>query len=1403
MMLSRARPWLFLTLVASALAVAPSDSQVPGATSLDLAGVFTRGPFLADQNGDGVIDSVPTRLVLPAAGAPEDVAAAANIAARLGFETSALTPGLAVLDSDSRARDTSSVAVIAVGRSNALVRALASDERVNLASLRTGQGLVAVLPAIDGSPRVVVAGGDDTGTAVAGAAMSARLPYLWQLRGDSIAKVQDDVRTVLEGAGVRVEGLPAIRAVYEEGKERMVLLTIDIQLRSGVDVAVRTLEAIAAAHVVGSAEFGNREADTLNYYGLDTLEVRVSGKSIRIERFGPPYRSNYLPNPWIPAPKDLSLASIFTNDGIFGDSRGEDMIPDESETTIIIGSEAGGAIAAVDLAARIGMEGTGISLPLARAESQSDKLEDVPNPILIGSGTLMSGLALPEPPRPGEGEIRIVPAAFGRFPALVVRGGDVAGVNAATMYFARSLPFLWTPRRGEMSFTDVEEDVRQFFEIKSGAGQAAAAVDAIGSVLPSIVEAAPASLDVKAYLEEGSPETASFVRALIQKQLGDAAVTVEVASRYGPITVFEDSPELGWEVDELRERFTREVLPKVVRGARFEMDAVVSEGPELRRTLEQEFRQAVLDAGGSDPQVRVLSAYKSGYSWMIDYVLPALKGKAVGSISIHFPMAKAPDPSKTWYGISNRWLMELFPVDEILARELQIEPDATTFHQVDEGPLVYRVEVKDRSGATIHTDEYAPRVTVREYFPMKPTAQLRYTTGGIRAHVDGVLIADFNVRTDPERFWDHYQDSVFPRMVEHVREYTGGRMVAENQPYFRDLIFDITMSEPDFRLDLQEERISSLDSLHEDLMFDTIDFWSILSGNRPGSRDVAPGRIMPMIHPVEHGKAPSVKFTFNANASPRPRVVLTWTSNEGRVHSQTVNLERAQVGRPRVTSIMVRSGEESVAGATMSVVAEGYEGARTAARRVERLVGLQEAGAFGSALGYQSLDGLTVSVEHRQSRLQTSIAAQSAPRIHPIITPEAGERIVEWDHVITPDQMEEHIIPRLRSFPEINAYVAGRTYRGRDVWAMDVMLPIKSEIWSQAKASTLKPVLFLTTRVHANEVSAMSAGLRLMELLATDPEYQKYLNRVNIVYRPLENPDGAANHAEFIKLQPTYILHAGYWSSVARDVSAYLWDDDPLLPEALVRRQLYYRWLPDVFMDPHGYPSHEWVHQFAGYKVPWFMAFWIPRGYHINLGHIDDPNYPDHKTLALEHRERIIEEVMDGVPGFRETNLKLIDRFEKYARRYEPDPFRLEIYKGMNILFEHSYSFDVDGPFSKEVYVNPMGGRPVHPEGRAAVTPSVGRSRSNFAQRHPQITTLDLGNDMPDETASGEWMESFAAPGQLGHQRAVLKLLYESQWQVDRFEEDFGGGVRLSVFRSRPVKAGRGGTPTASAVGQE
>ena len=55
-----------------------------------LADVFKPGVALQDRNGDGAIDFVNARIVLPEQPDSSELAAASDIAARLGFETSAM-----------------------------------------------------------------------------------------------------------------------------------------------------------------------------------------------------------------------------------------------------------------------------------------------------------------------------------------------------------------------------------------------------------------------------------------------------------------------------------------------------------------------------------------------------------------------------------------------------------------------------------------------------------------------------------------------------------------------------------------------------------------------------------------------------------------------------------------------------------------------------------------------------------------------------------------------------------------------------------------------------------------------------------------------------------------------------------------------------------------------------------------------------------------------------------------------------------------------------------------------------------------------------------------------------------------------------------------------------------------
>ena len=64
---------------------APADTVVASLSEL-----FKPGVVFQDRNGDGAIDFTDARIVLPAQPSSADLAAASDIAARLGYETSAM-----------------------------------------------------------------------------------------------------------------------------------------------------------------------------------------------------------------------------------------------------------------------------------------------------------------------------------------------------------------------------------------------------------------------------------------------------------------------------------------------------------------------------------------------------------------------------------------------------------------------------------------------------------------------------------------------------------------------------------------------------------------------------------------------------------------------------------------------------------------------------------------------------------------------------------------------------------------------------------------------------------------------------------------------------------------------------------------------------------------------------------------------------------------------------------------------------------------------------------------------------------------------------------------------------------------------------------------------------------------
>src|SRR5262249_14443884 len=160
----------------------------------------------------------------------------------------------------------------------------------------------------------------------------------------------------------------------------------------------------------------------------------------------------------------------------------------------------------------------------------------------------------------------------GSFPAVVVTGADAAGVRAAANHLAGHVPYLAKPRRGETSYAQIEDDVAQFYGVKSSAGQAAAALAALDEVTATLPPRSIGAIDAKVYTEEERRELARAVESRLKARFGAARVSAAAPSRYGPVPVFDQTLELPWEVDEFWDRFHRDVLPKVTSGARVEIE---------------------------------------------------------------------------------------------------------------------------------------------------------------------------------------------------------------------------------------------------------------------------------------------------------------------------------------------------------------------------------------------------------------------------------------------------------------------------------------------------------------------------------------------------------------------------------------------------------------------------------------------------------------------------------------------------------------------------------------------------------------------------------------------------------------------------------------------------------------
>ena len=1378
---------------------APGDAVSPAA----LGDLFKPGGALQDRNGDGAIDFVDVRIVLADEPTAGELAAAADVAARLGYETSAMN-----LPVPHGASEGDAAFSIYLG-AKALSQAGASADAIGVGALKAGDGAVASF--VSGGRRgVAVLGGDEAGLESAAVMLGGHLPYVGDQKSATTDKIADEVRQFLTGKGVDVTSttVPVVHVrANVDGVERVVAV---VQLAGGevvkAQVALNQFKATSARD----------PKRALSYPSVRTLQVRLraagsSGASVDLPRApaaadtaaaAPPAR-----RPGGGAKENFDLSTFYAIDGALADTD-NNLIPDRVD--VLLSADGDGTSGVVDLGARLGLESTGISLPIARTASSLGAPASEPILVLIGVShpiveqLIKDGKWTRPALQPGEGLIQIVKKAFGEKSALVVTGGDAAGVSRAVDQLAQRFPHIWQRGKDRTTLDDVEDDVRRFIGGRSPAGQAAASLYKLEKLADQLKDKPLASAHVKVFVEKAADGLADAVKQTAAARIAAPSIAVDVQNldvQKGRSLV-NDEFTIPSEVDDFWSRLRTRVVPAVKRRAAVTVEARLSEPPEVRSRIEEQARAELLKAGADEANTRVtvLSAYKQGYSWLYDVVRPALAGKPIDRITIRFAEI-GPPPGWKQQGMfaPTRWLLELYPIDEILASELKLDLARIHFEKAPIGSPAYEVIATANDGGELLRRTFEPAVVERAFFDRFPEYErVRVTTGWIKAEVGGRAAIDERIETDPERFWDHFQSTTLPALYEHVMALGGGKPRAEDAPFFGELNVDLTLSEPDYRLPIDQEQISSTEALHEEIYFNTLHFFDVMGRFTRGAPLTYPGRVIPIVRAKADGKAGQAKISLTGFDAPRPSVVVEYVETGGRTGVVRLDVPRVAVDRPQTLAATVRAGRDGVDRLDLRVKVDTEKDEREslAQRADERRVDttimsaeeaqalfanlgrLRAAGLYRDALAYHDLGALRVTIawEH-ESKPRTEVvaaldpngAAAPFPDIRRAANLGAGLQagpapLVQWDTPIPPPEAAQ-ILARMSTFKEATVYKVGESYLGKDVWAMDLMPPIEASHWSQAKQTTMKPTIVYSARQHANEVSSTSHVLKMAELLLTDPAYHDKLNKVNVVVHPITNADGAQLAYDLQKITPNQMLHAGYLGALGVDVTSAQWDADPLYPESGIRPKIWRTWRPDIFLNPHGYPSHEWVQIFSEYAA-WVRTrsvetrdYWTMRGWWMpGFGWLDDARYPRHKDEQMKLLAMITDYAKQA-PGTVALNERAYARYKRYSFDFDQKNFKLDFTNGVLI------------------YKSIKGAR-ANPQSQ------------DFMTRNPNVTIWDGVTEAPDETARGDWLKLVANAG-LQWDKAILEYLVQGHHDVERKIEPFWNGVTLTMNRPRPPKSAK------------
>ena len=212
-------------------AIQRADAPASPAPISSLADFFAVGPVFQDRNGDGVVDFVDARIALADKPTPGEIAAAADVAARFGFETAAMNlPVPRSVPSPGAAAAAEDGPTVFIG-ARALPKGAMSVDSLG-PGLKPGDGLVAAFTRT-GKPAIALLGGDDNGIAAAALMFAGHLPFVGDEKSLTTDKIADDVKQFLSAKGIVATAAAAPALYVRSGSDDVERLVVDVQLANG------------------------------------------------------------------------------------------------------------------------------------------------------------------------------------------------------------------------------------------------------------------------------------------------------------------------------------------------------------------------------------------------------------------------------------------------------------------------------------------------------------------------------------------------------------------------------------------------------------------------------------------------------------------------------------------------------------------------------------------------------------------------------------------------------------------------------------------------------------------------------------------------------------------------------------------------------------------------------------------------------------------------------------------------------------------------------------------------------------------------------------------------------------------------------------------------------------------